>query len=507
MTTGSFLWQKLPSNAATTTVNLAGTFSGTLTIRLSNNGGGSWTTNNTTTSAGTTSISTNGFTDICADVTTFTSGSFAVTITTGLNTGPVGPAGPPGSGSGISSVPGNLALLNTTIDAFNRVGALGANWTTYLNGFTLTSGLASATTASQYNLAAYTGVTTVPTQTVKCVVGTLNGTTTDPFCAVRISGTPTTSVNFYACELNTTTLTLVKVTGASNASTGTTTVFGGAGVSVSGAVGQVITLSIVGNTLTCTLNSLTNSLLQAEDTTSPLTTGFPGIGSLSSPAALSTFTLINPTVPGGAVQNIVFDGDSIIAANGQGSTGTDPATSYLFLQKTPVYVTNLGESGKCLGIACNAATVGTMPSMLTTGTSVVDTLCVPGITNIVVIFGGSNDLAQASPRTPAQVNADLTTYVAARHANVGCPWKVVSVPVLSRGCTTAPTIDPNIQVYDALVYANSAGADAVVQLPFSVTGAAASCSTALWNADVIHPLEITHIDVLARAFSATLSKF
>jgi hypothetical protein len=102
-TMGSFLWQHLPSNAATTTVNLAGTFSGTLTIRLSNNGGGSWTTNNTTTSTGTTSISTNGFTDICADVTTFTSGSFAVTITTGLNTGPVGPAGPPGSGS-ISSV-------------------------------------------------------------------------------------------------------------------------------------------------------------------------------------------------------------------------------------------------------------------------------------------------------------------------------------------------------------------------------------------------------------------
>jgi hypothetical protein len=108
-TTGSFLWQQLPSNAATTTVNLAGTFSGTLTIRLSNNGGGSWTTNNTTTSAGTTSISTNGFTDICADVTTFTSGSFAVTITTGLNTGP---QGPPGPGGGIST-PG---VFNSNFD-------------------------------------------------------------------------------------------------------------------------------------------------------------------------------------------------------------------------------------------------------------------------------------------------------------------------------------------------------------------------------------------------------
>lgn len=86
-TTGSFLWQQLPSNASTTTVNLAGTFSGTLTIRLSNNGGGTWTTNTTTTSVGNTTIVTNSFTDICADVTTFTSGVFQVTLSTGVGVG------------------------------------------------------------------------------------------------------------------------------------------------------------------------------------------------------------------------------------------------------------------------------------------------------------------------------------------------------------------------------------------------------------------------------------
>lgn len=115
-TNGSFADQILPSNAATTTINLAGTFSGTLTIRLSNNGGASWTTNTSVTSAGTTSISTNGFTDVCADVTTFTSGVFQVTITTGLNTGPQGPPGPAGSG-GASSLPSGgtvgQALINT----------------------------------------------------------------------------------------------------------------------------------------------------------------------------------------------------------------------------------------------------------------------------------------------------------------------------------------------------------------------------------------------------------
>ncbi len=104
-TTGSFLWQVLPSNASTTTVNLSGTFSGTVTVRESNNGGGSWTTAGTQTTVATASYSTNGFTDICADVTTYTSGTISITISTGLNTGPVGPAGPAASGSGISSVP------------------------------------------------------------------------------------------------------------------------------------------------------------------------------------------------------------------------------------------------------------------------------------------------------------------------------------------------------------------------------------------------------------------
>ena len=103
-TTGSFLWQVLPSNASTTTVNLSGTFSGTVTVRESNNGGGSWSTAGTQSAVGTSSYSTNGFTDICADVTTYTSGTISITISTGLNTGPQGPAGPSGAGGGITVV-------------------------------------------------------------------------------------------------------------------------------------------------------------------------------------------------------------------------------------------------------------------------------------------------------------------------------------------------------------------------------------------------------------------
>ena len=83
-TYGSYFWQKLPLNASTTTVNLAGTFSGTVTVRESNNGGGTWTTAGTQTGVGTSSYTTNGFTDVCADVTTYASGIIQITVTTGV---------------------------------------------------------------------------------------------------------------------------------------------------------------------------------------------------------------------------------------------------------------------------------------------------------------------------------------------------------------------------------------------------------------------------------------
>lgn len=83
-TTNSFAWQTLPTNAGTTTLNLSGTFTATVTVRESNNGGGTWSTAATLTTTGTTTYATNGFTDFCADVTAFTSGIVQVSITTGL---------------------------------------------------------------------------------------------------------------------------------------------------------------------------------------------------------------------------------------------------------------------------------------------------------------------------------------------------------------------------------------------------------------------------------------
>lgn len=83
-TANSYVTQQLPVNASTTTVNLAGTFSATLTVRESNNGGASWTTAGTLSSAGTSTYSTNGFSHLCVDLTAYTSGNIQVSISTGL---------------------------------------------------------------------------------------------------------------------------------------------------------------------------------------------------------------------------------------------------------------------------------------------------------------------------------------------------------------------------------------------------------------------------------------
>lgn len=81
----SCVWESpLPPNAGTSTVAISGTFTATLLVEESNNGGQTWSTANTLSAAGTTTYSTNGFTDIRVRCSAFTSGSAAVTISTGL---------------------------------------------------------------------------------------------------------------------------------------------------------------------------------------------------------------------------------------------------------------------------------------------------------------------------------------------------------------------------------------------------------------------------------------
>jgi hypothetical protein len=97
----SCVWMKLPFNANTSAITLAGTFSATALVEESGNNGVSFTTVATLSSVGLTTYPTNGLTDIRVRVSAFTSGQVSVTISTGVNTGPQGPPGPAGSGGGL----------------------------------------------------------------------------------------------------------------------------------------------------------------------------------------------------------------------------------------------------------------------------------------------------------------------------------------------------------------------------------------------------------------------
>lgn len=123
-TTNSFAWQHLPSTAGITTLNLAGTFTATVTVRESNNGGATWTTITTLAVAGTTTYGTNGFTDFCADVTAFTSGTVQVSISTGIQSNVVGGGSALAGGAGA-----NQQVL------FNTNGAIGSANTVFTNAF------------------------------------------------------------------------------------------------------------------------------------------------------------------------------------------------------------------------------------------------------------------------------------------------------------------------------------------------------------------------------------
>lgn len=498
-TTNACVAVHLQSGVPSVAVTVTGTWSATLTPEQSADNGVTWVSIGTAISAnGQSTYTMTAQTDFRIRCSAFTSGTAAVFINVSqpsiVNLGPI-----IGTSGAINPV-----LINQTVDVFNRTGSgLGANWTAWLNNLNTTPGAAIGTSASFYSLAAYTGVSTVPTQTCRVSMNTLNSTTDSMGCALRIQGTPTTSVSFYYCTESTTALGIGKVTGAANANNGT-------GVSltstaITGVPGDAVVFTIVGNTMTCTRYSTggVSTALETNDNSSPLTTGLPGIMQFGNVATYGSFTLTNPTLPSGAQENIVFDGDSIIAANGNGNPGTDPATSFLSISITNAYVVNLGVGSKCVGVT-TAMAPGSVESMLTTGTSVVDPLYVPGIKNIVVLaMAGGNDI-QLQARTPAQVYTDITTYVTARHA---AGWKVIIAPVLSRLATTTPATDQKIAILNSLISANAAAADAVITLPTSLTGMGTSSNTLLFNADQVHPLEITHIDILARSFIAALSKF
>lgn len=120
--------------------------------------------------------------------------------------------------------------------------------------------------------------------------------------------------------------------------------------------------------------------------------------------------------------------------------------------------------------------------MLVNAPANVDTRFNPNVTkNVIVLEAGSNDIANA--HQPADVYANLVSYVAGRHAK---GWKVIVWTMLSR-----VGWDQKKDQYNALIEANSAGADEVVVFDSTPLGIDNGYANPLWfNPDEIHPLTV-----------------
>jgi lysophospholipase L1-like esterase len=129
-----------------------------------------------------------------------------------------------------------------------------------------------------------------------------------------------------------------------------------------------------------------------------------------------------------------------------------------------------------------AVTGQTMVVMLANAPIHVDPLySAGGSKNVVVIWGGTNDIA-INGATPASVYANMTSYVAARHAR---GWKVIVPTMLSRN-----GFDTQKNSYNALILANSAGADGIANFTGTPLGCDGCYSNTTWfQSDGIHPTQ------------------
>ena len=99
---------------------------------------------------------------------------------------------------------------------------------------------------------------------------------------------------------------------------------------------------------------------------------------------------------------------------------------------------------------------------------------------IVIIWAGTNDIEDGT--TPAATYAIMANYVAARHA-VG--WKVIVATMLSR-----EGLDTQKDEYNALILANTAGADGIADFSGTPLGIDNGWSNLTWfQSDGVHPTQ------------------
>jgi len=167
---------------------------------------------------------------------------------------------------------------------------------------------------------------------------------------------------------------------------------------------------------------------------------------------------------------LVTDGDSITAGGLLDGTTITPWPSLVTLNGSWT-IHNVAASGQTL-----ATCLANAP---TTVDPFYDALAPE---NVVTIWAGTNDIANNSTNVNA-VYANLVSYVAARHA-IG--WKVIVMTMLTKG--NPSTSDIARDAYNALILANTAGADLVVSFnstPLGIDGGASNSTYFL--SDNLHP--------------------
>jgi hypothetical protein len=165
---------------------------------------------------------------------------------------------------------------------------------------------------------------------------------------------------------------------------------------------------------------------------------------------------------------VVFDGDSLTLGFG----GEEYPMQLEMISELPFKLVNTGVTSR------------QVPAMVTAAPTVVDPHYDPSKPfNWVVVWCGTNDIVAGE--TAADIYTDLTTYIAARQA-VG--WQVMVCTIIDRGLTGDDAgFDTTRASLNTLINANTAGADAVVDLFDDARfDAGSSTDTAIYNADQIH---------------------
>lgn len=187
----------------------------------------------------------------------------------------------------------------------------------------------------------------------------------------------------------------------------------------------------------------------------------------------------------GVKTNVVCDGDSITAGFGINSSWTN-----LLQLRNPNQVFNIGVSGETLAIMTSNAATNVDPKFRA------------HMTNVCVIWGGTNDFA-VSGSSLATVEGLMNTYVTAR---IAAGWKVIAPYMLDRG-GGGGSFTTNQQAFNAFLSGLPSGLNATVVFPATLIAQGASNNTTYFQADKTHPTEFSDATIIAPNISSVINIF